>query len=70
MKVAQTLDRLRANADFCRNLTKWRTIPPREARYAPFPEAMHSDLVAGMRKPGIQLRLLRRPATAGAILAT
>jgi len=53
MNVAQTLDRLRADADFCRNLTKWHTIPPRDARDAPFPEAMHPDLVAGMRKRGI-----------------
>jgi len=53
MNVTQTLDRLRADADFCRNLTKWHAIPPRKARFAPFPEAMHPDLVAGMKKRGI-----------------
>lgn len=53
MNVAQTIDALRGDGSFCRNLTKWHTIPPREARYAPFPAALHPDLQAGLKKRGI-----------------
>ncbi len=69
MTVTQTLDRLRADADLCRNLTKWHTIPPREARYAPFPEAIHPDLVAGMKKPGIHQRFTHQADAIAATLA-
>ncbi len=53
MNVAQTLDTLRRDPDFMRNLTEWRSLPPREARYAPFPEALHPALVAGLQKRGV-----------------
>jgi len=53
MNVAQTIDRLKADQQFRRNLTAWRTIPPRPAAYAPFPDTLHPKLVAGLKKRGI-----------------
>lgn len=53
MNVDQTIDRLKQDGRFCRNLTAWKTIPPRPARYAPFPDQIHPKLVAGLEKHGI-----------------
>ena len=53
MNVAQTLDTFRNDAGFQQNLTAWRTIPARSARYGGFPEGVHPELVAGLRARGI-----------------
>ncbi len=54
MNVAQTLDRLRQDETFVKNLTTWHTIQERPPRYAPFPEGLSSRLVEGLRKRGIE----------------
>jgi len=53
MNTSQVLDRLRTDSDFCQNLTVWKTIPPRPARYAPFPAGMHPKLAGALQKRGI-----------------
>lgn len=53
MNVAQVIDRLKADPEFRRNLTTWKTIPPRPARYADFPTALEPRLVAALQKRGI-----------------
>ena len=53
MNVPQILDRLHTDGEFCANLTTWQTLPERQARFAPFPDALHPDLVAGLKKRGI-----------------
>ncbi|MEX2015843.1 MAG: DEAD/DEAH box helicase, partial [Candidatus Hydrogenedentales bacterium] len=59
MNTAQVIDRLKGDADFRRNLTVWRTIPPRPARYGGFPAGdgrrpgLDARLVAGLRGRGI-----------------
>lgn len=53
MNVAQIIDRLKADPEFINNLTAWRTIPPRPARYADFPETLNPKLVSALRKRGI-----------------
>lgn len=53
MNVAQTIDRLRGDVDFCRSLTSWKTVPPRPARFGGFPESLDPRLKEGYRKRGI-----------------
>ena len=53
MNVAQVIDRLKADSEFRQNLTEWRTIPPRPARYGGFPDALHPKLAASLRKRGV-----------------
>ena len=68
MNVEQVVDRLRNDAGFCRNLTAWRTIPERPARYAPFPEELDPRLAAALEKRGIpQLYSHQREAVAAAL---
>ena len=54
MNTAQIVDRLRADAGFNRNLTAWRTIPERDARYGGFPEGLNPKIVEGLQARGIQ----------------
>ena len=53
MNVAQIVDRLEQDGAFRRNLTAWKTIPARAARYAGFPEQLHPKLVAGLQQRGV-----------------
>ncbi|GMW02280.1 MAG: helicase [Candidatus Hydrogenedentota bacterium] len=53
MNAAQAVDRLRGDAQFSRNLTSWRTIPPQEPRYGGFPAGLNPRLVDGLQKRGI-----------------
>ena len=43
MNVAQTIDTLRADGDFCRNLTKWHSIPPRVRAHFASPKETFSQ---------------------------
>ncbi|MBI2424649.1 MAG: DEAD/DEAH box helicase [Candidatus Hydrogenedentes bacterium] len=54
MNVAQTIDRLRQDPEFCRNLTAWQTLPERLARFAPFPDALDPRLADALRKRGME----------------
>jgi len=54
MNVAQIIDRLRNDGEFRHNLTAWRTVPARPARFADFPPEMHPRLVEGLRNRGIE----------------
>ncbi len=53
MNVAQVIDRLKADAAFGRNLTKWKTIPDRPARHGVLPEGLSPKLLAGLDRRGI-----------------
>jgi DEAD/DEAH box helicase domain-containing protein len=53
MNVAQIIDRLKADAQFKRNLTAWRTVPDKPAQYAGFPDKLNPRLVEGLRARGI-----------------
>lgn len=53
MNLAQIIDRLKADAQFRQNLTAWRTIPPRPARFGGFPERLAPKLVESLQRRGI-----------------
>lgn len=69
MNVAQTLDRLKNDAEFCRNLTTWKTIPARPARMGGFPDALEPRLVAGLQKRGIHDLYTHQRDAVDAVLA-
>jgi DEAD/DEAH box helicase domain-containing protein len=53
MNVAQIVDRLRGDAEFRRNLTEWKTLPDRPARYGGFPKKLDPRLVTALQARGI-----------------
>ena len=53
MNLSQLLDYLRQDESFMENVTCWRTLPKREACYAPFPEGLDERVVPALNKKGI-----------------
>ena len=66
MNLAQLLERLRGQEDFMRQVTHWRVIPAREARYAPFPEGIDPRLPEALAKHGIHQLYTHQAACAKA----
>lgn len=54
MNLKQYVDSLRRDDAFMRNVSCWRTLPERPARYEDFPESLHPCLQDALRKRGIQ----------------
>lgn len=69
MNVAQVVDRLKGDAEFRRNLTVWRTLPARPARFAPFPEALDTRLVNALQQRGIHGLYTHQAEAVEAVLA-
>lgn len=53
MNLTQLLQTLKADEAFMKNITHWKTIPARDAVFAPFPKAMSPRLVSACRSRGI-----------------
>lgn len=53
MNVAQAIDRLKSDPSFRLNLTAWKTIPARPARYGVFPDGLDPRLVQALQTKGI-----------------
>ena len=53
MNVAQIIDQLRHDAEFCEHLTAWRTFSPQPGAYADFPDSVRPELIEGLGKRGI-----------------
>jgi DEAD/DEAH box helicase domain-containing protein len=51
--LEQILDGLQRDAQFQEMVTRWETIPPRPARYAPFPDWLDGRISAALRRRGI-----------------
>ncbi|NJM42117.1 MAG: DEAD/DEAH box helicase [Anaerolineae bacterium] len=54
MSIESTLQLLRDDADFMRNVTDWQRAPAQAARTAPFPSALHAGMVEALAKRGIE----------------
>jgi DEAD/DEAH box helicase domain-containing protein len=63
MILDQLVERLRTSPEFCDCVTAWRLAPPREARYAPWPQALDGRLAAALERRGI-VRLYSHQAAA------
>ncbi len=53
MNVDQLADTLRQDPMFMENVVRWEVIPPRPARYAPFPTGLDSRLLPALEQRGI-----------------
>lgn len=53
MGLADVLSELRRNKDFMSQVAAWERIPPRPARYAPFPDGLSAQLTAALAQQGI-----------------
>lgn len=54
MTVAEYIARLKNNPEFMKNVTSWRVLPERAARYGAFPEGLEPALRAALEKKGIE----------------
>ncbi|AZR73360.1 ATP-dependent helicase [Anoxybacter fermentans] len=54
MNLVQILETLKSSEEFYANVTAWRTIPAREAKYADFPESLDKRLREVLIKRGIK----------------
>ena len=54
VNLPQLLEKLKNSPGFMENVTAWRTVPPREAAYAPWPDGMDPRLPAALNRHGIQ----------------
>ena len=53
MNVTQWLEYARFNPEFMANVTHWHVTPPKEARFAPFPDSLDPRLVEVYAKRGV-----------------
>lgn len=54
MNLAQYIDALKKNPAFMQNVTHWREMPARAAKYADFPDSLDARIQAVLRERGIQ----------------
>src|SRR2546429_950249 len=54
VSLEQILDGLARDSEFQETVTRWERIPPKPARYAPFPEWLDGRISAALRRRGIQ----------------
>ena len=70
MNVESYIEHLKSSPLFMKNVTSWRVLPAREAKYADFPAGLDARLVAalsrrGIERPYIHQRLAMEAALAG-----
>ena len=53
MNLSQLLEKLKGDPFFMENVTAWRTVPARPARYAPWPEDIDPRLPQALQKHGV-----------------
>ncbi len=53
MNVSQIIDKLRNDPEFTQHLTAWRTVPPRHAELADFPEGLAPKIRSALERKGI-----------------
>ncbi len=54
MTVREYIDHLKNSPAFMKNVTSWRVLPERAAKYGAFPENLHPGVLAALQKKGIE----------------
>ena len=49
MNVESYIEHLKSSPSFMKNVTSWRVLPAREAKYADFPAGLDARLVAALK---------------------
>ena len=68
MNVAQVVDHLKSDAQFSQNLTLWKTIPDRPARFGGFPDRLDDRLAKAFQSRGIHDLYSHQSAAIDAVL--
>ncbi|MBI3360367.1 MAG: DEAD/DEAH box helicase, partial [Chloroflexi bacterium] len=68
MSLLPLLDRLRLDPKFMTNVAAWERLPAREAKYAPFPDALDPRLAAALRARGLSPLYTHQAEAVGAAL--
>ncbi|MBN1286993.1 MAG: DEAD/DEAH box helicase [Anaerolineae bacterium] len=68
MSTQHTLDRLRSDAGFIKNVVAWQRTPARPARYAPHPAALDPALIDALRTLGTETLYTHQAAAVEAAL--
>jgi DEAD/DEAH box helicase domain-containing protein len=69
MSIKETLERLRLDFDFMKNVTTWEQLPARQAHYADFPDNLDPRLIAALRARGTAPLYTHQAAAVEAALA-
>ena len=54
MTVREYIEHLKNSPAFMKNVTSWRVLPERAAKYGAFPEDLHPGVLAALQKKGIE----------------
>ena len=54
MNVEAYIEHLKNSPSFMKNVTEWRVLPPREAKYADFPDGLDARLVEALARRGVK----------------
>src|SRR5690606_29920417 len=66
--LMNTLDRLRLNANYMKNIVAWERYPARPARYGPWPEGLNPRLAEALGRRGIEALYTHQAAAVAAAL--
>ena len=61
MNVEAYIEHLKNSPSFMKNVTEWRVLPPREAKYADFPDGLDARLVEALARREMCIRDSPRP---------
>ena len=54
MTVREYIEHLKNSPAFMKNVTSWRVLPERAAKYGDFPADLHPGVLAALQKKGIE----------------
>ncbi|MCC6696921.1 MAG: DEAD/DEAH box helicase [Candidatus Hydrogenedentes bacterium] len=69
MNVAQLLDRLKSDPQIRKNLTAWKTVPPRPPRHGGYPDGLNPRLVDALKARGIHDLYVHQTEAVQAVLS-
>ena len=68
MTVAEYIERLKNSPEFMKNVTCWRVLPERAAKYGEFPATLEPGVVAALKKRGIDRPYIHQARAIGCAL--
>ncbi len=69
MNVAQVIEKLRRDAEFCDHLTRWEVIPETPGDYREFPSGVHPKLAEGYARRGVTRLYSHQHEAVSAVMA-
>ncbi|GGE10000.1 putative ATP-dependent helicase YprA [Marinithermofilum abyssi] len=69
MNIQMLIDQMKNRVDFRKHVTRWEVIPARPARYTPYPDQLHPDLVRVLQSRGIEQLYTHQGTAVESVLA-